>query len=149
MTTGTRKAIQMNLPFLDSKPMMLPQDMQQEPAAAPADLLLQATGESSEVPEKGAGHEPEDYGETPETASHCPHSGSRCPNRWFTSWRASAGNMSCISRAIFRLPPRRSDRRGPWPFRIRVPIAITQSQSQNVTPWLLSLPFSFRSLTIR
>lgn len=44
----------MNLLFLDSKPMMLPQDKQRELAAALADLLLHAAGESIEPREKGA-----------------------------------------------------------------------------------------------
>jgi hypothetical protein len=43
----------MNLLFLDSKPMMLPEDRQQELAAALADLLLHAARESSEFSEKG------------------------------------------------------------------------------------------------
>jgi len=43
----------MNLLFLDSKPMMLPQDKQRELAAALADLLLHAAGESIEPGEKG------------------------------------------------------------------------------------------------
>jgi hypothetical protein len=49
----TRETIQMNLLFLDSKPMMLPQDKQRELAAALADLLLHAAGESIEPGEKG------------------------------------------------------------------------------------------------
>ena len=49
----TRETIQMNLLFLDSKPMMLPQDKQRELAAALADLLLHAAGESIEPREKG------------------------------------------------------------------------------------------------
>jgi hypothetical protein len=44
----------MNLLFLDSKPMMLPHDKQRELAAALADLLLHAAGESVEVDGKGA-----------------------------------------------------------------------------------------------
>ncbi len=50
----TQETVQMNLLFLDSKPMMLPQDKQRELAGALADLLLHAAGVSRELDEKGA-----------------------------------------------------------------------------------------------
>jgi hypothetical protein len=48
-----QETTQMNLLFLDSKPMTLPQDKQRELAAALADLLLHAAGEPVDPAEKG------------------------------------------------------------------------------------------------
>jgi len=45
----TPEANQMNLLFCDSKPMALPQDKQQELAAALADLLLSGAPEPAET----------------------------------------------------------------------------------------------------
>ena len=44
----TPEQIQMNLPFCDSKPMMLPADKQRELSIALADLLLNAATDPTE-----------------------------------------------------------------------------------------------------
>lgn len=43
----------MNLPFCDSKPVVLPEDKQRELAAALADLLLNAAVGAQEIDEEG------------------------------------------------------------------------------------------------
>ena len=49
---------QMNLPLLDSKPLMLPADKQRELASALADLLLEAAIQSESAAQEGSGMNP-------------------------------------------------------------------------------------------